>query len=151
MSLKEVFRAYCLSIARNPLFQQLAPFAVLFILPIFILFGVQAARNHKSTLLWSAAMVLENLGLSAVLPWNWSGNGVHQASGSHERKKSKKKHVRTRAEQMSSNGHAGPGVCLRNTYRIVVDLLLSKQSLKRKVLTMDITLDLSIYQGHTVL
>lgn len=120
MSLKEEIRSYCLSLARNPLFQQLAPFAVLFILPIFILFGVQAARNHKSALLWTAAMVLENLGLSSVLPWNWSGNAVHQASGSHERKKSKKKHVRTRADQLSANGHARPGLYLRNTCRILV-------------------------------
>lgn len=121
MSLKEDIYSYCLSTVRNPFFQQLAPFAVLFILPIFILFGVQAARN--CTLLWSAAMVLENLGISLVLPWNWSGNSVHEASGSHEKKKSQKKHVRTRADQMSatSNGHTGPRMCLCSTQYFVIN------------------------------
>jgi ubiquitin carboxyl-terminal hydrolase 1 len=60
-------------------------------------------------LLWSAAMVLESLGLG--LPWSWT-NGASSSfmSNGHERKKSKKKHVRSRVEQQAlANGHARPG------------------------------------------
>ena len=108
MYLSDDLRAYALSILTNPLFQQLLPFCILFFIPFLILFTAHTVNHHRSYILWSAAMVLESIGLG--LPWNWT-NGAH-ASGSsgHERKKSKKKHVRTKSEQqIVSNGHAKHG------------------------------------------
>lgn len=147
MYLSEDIRSYCLTIIKNPLFQQLAPFAVLFVLPVLILFTVQAAtataQNHKSYLLWCAAMVLESFGIG--LPWNWSNS--HAASGSgHERKKSKKKHVRTRAEQVSANGHTGPGM---QTNRIrYIQTHWNAQKPRGVALRMAIILASSTYLGH---
>lgn len=110
MYISEELHFYLLQLARNPLFEQLAPIAVFFLVPLIVFLFTTQAATHKNQLLWSAAMVLESLGLG--LPWSWSGNNAH-ASGSnvHERKKSKKKHVRTRAEQATTDGHANRGLC----------------------------------------
>jgi ubiquitin carboxyl-terminal hydrolase 1 len=109
MYLSEELHFYLLQLARNPLLQQLAPFAVFFLVPLFIFLFTAQAATYKNQLLWSAAMVLESLGLG--LPWNWSGNNVHASgSGTHERKKSKKKHTRTRAEQANTDERARRGM-----------------------------------------
>ncbi|KAH7930635.1 cysteine proteinase [Leucogyrophana mollusca] len=50
-------------------------------------------------------MVLESLGIG--FPWSWSTGNL--GSSSHETKKLKKKHVRSRVEQLELNGHARPG------------------------------------------
>ncbi|KZP21563.1 cysteine proteinase [Athelia psychrophila] len=52
-------------------------------------------------------MVFESLGLpfGASMPWNW-GSAAHASGSGHERKKSKKKHPRTRADQVAMNGQA---------------------------------------------
>ena len=109
MSLPEVFRSYFLAVFTNSLFQQLAPFFILFLVPVLILFAAQTVNHHRSYILWSAAMIFEGIGFG--FPWNWS-NGAHTSgSNGHERKKSKKKHVRTRPEQqVVANGHARPGM-----------------------------------------
>lgn len=83
-------------VASYPAFQQLAPFAILFLVPLLILL----CQAHIISLFDSLSMVLENLSL--ILPWNWySGHG----STSSGRKKQKKL-VRTRAEQLGANGDA---------------------------------------------
>lgn len=51
-------------------------------------------------------MVLENLG--SFFPWNWGGSQSN-AAPSHETKKLRKKHVRTRGERLEMNGYARPG------------------------------------------
>ncbi|KAH7916243.1 hypothetical protein BJ138DRAFT_996097 [Hygrophoropsis aurantiaca] len=52
-------------------------------------------------------MVLQSLGIS--FPWNWSSSNLGSTS-THESKKLKKKHVRTRVDQLEQNGHARPGM-----------------------------------------
>lgn len=127
MSLPQAIRAHLQSALTNPLSTQLAPFLVLFLIPCLVLLLFHNLTSHytqrsRSYLLWSAAMVLESLGLG--LPWNWTrANGLYHSSSSaaassssvngHERKKSKKKNVRTRVQQQQqvgvANGHARPG------------------------------------------
>lgn len=100
MYLPANLRSYCLSLIANPLFQQLAPFVVLFVVPFIVLYAAQTVK--RSRLFWSAAMLLGNFGLSfgASMPWNWGGAAHASGSGGHERKK--KKHPRTRVEQMAA-------------------------------------------------
>ena len=76
----------------DPLFQQLAPFAVLVLFPIVVLFAARAAANAASSLSSSMPILLDTLG--HALPWNWYGS-----QHANEPKKLKKKHVRSRAEQ----------------------------------------------------
>lgn len=52
-------------------------------------------------------MVLDNIG--SFFPWSWGGSQSNAAS-QHETKKLKKKHARTRGEQLEMNGYARPGV-----------------------------------------
>ena len=112
--------------------QTLAPLLVLLLVPLlFLLLSTTPTRfvghlYHRwatSTTTSAATMVLESLGLG--LPWNWSF-GAHNPTGAasggsdrHERKRAKKKHVRTRSEQQQQgvldaagavvgNGHAKP-------------------------------------------
>ncbi|KZT06536.1 cysteine proteinase [Laetiporus sulphureus 93-53] len=98
----------CLQLFSSPVFQQLFPFVVLFLIPALSL----TLSAHRASLNTVYFMVLD--ALSAVLPWNWF-DGHPGSSSSLERRKSKKKHVRTRAEQsgqevhklepLSNNGH----------------------------------------------
>ena len=108
MYLPPSIRSYCLSLVANPLFQQLAPFAVLFLVPLLVLYAVQTIKRHRSRLFWSIVMVFESLGLpfGASMPWNWGSAGHASGSSGHERKKSKKKHPRTRADQIAMNMQA---------------------------------------------
>ncbi|EIW76180.1 cysteine proteinase [Coniophora puteana RWD-64-598 SS2] len=90
----------------DPLFQQLAPFAVLFLFPIAILFAARVAANAASSFSTSLPMLLDTLG--HALPWNWYGS-----QHSTDPKKLKKKHVRSRADQLDARngkGKASSGV-----------------------------------------
>lgn len=96
MPLPEDFLAILTKVASHPAFQQIAPFAILFLVPLLILL----CQAHITSLFYSLSMVLENLSL--ILPWNWySGHG----STSTGRKKQKKL-VRTRAEQLGARRDA---------------------------------------------
>lgn len=103
MYLPPTIRSYCLALIAHPLF----PFAVLFLVPLFVLYAAKAFLRHQRRLFWYIAMVFESLGLpfGASMPWNW-GSAAHASGSGHERKKSKKKHPRTRADQVAMNGQA---------------------------------------------
>jgi len=110
MYISDDFRAWCFTILSSNTFQQIAPLVVLFLVPLLIL--TLATKAERSSLFYSIAMGLDSLGIS--LPWNWSSNSnsassFTKASSTHERKKSKKKHIRTRAEQIAMNGIAEHG------------------------------------------
>ena len=96
MSLPEDLLIVLNKVASHPATLQIAPFVILFAVPLLILL----CQAHITSLFYSLSMVLENL--SILLPWNWyTGNG----SNSSGRKKQKKL-VRTRAEQLTTNGDA---------------------------------------------
>jgi hypothetical protein len=82
---------------------------LLVLLPILLLPFVRNVR--LSYLFWSAAMVLEGLGIG--FPWNWT-NGHAFASpvgnSSEKRKGSRKRAVRPRSEHSSANGSAKHGM-----------------------------------------
>lgn len=81
--------------------QQLAPFLVLFGLPVFALL----ARAHWHALSALAHMVLESFGVSFL--WNWGASNAEAAAAAAERRKTKKKGVvRTRKDQVETNGLA---------------------------------------------
>ncbi|KAI0045115.1 cysteine proteinase [Auriscalpium vulgare] len=81
----------------NPSFQQSAPLIVVIIFPLFIL----SVRSYIFSCALSLAYMLSSI--TTALPWNWS---TYTPSGRGP--KSKKKSVRTRAEQLahSADGHA---------------------------------------------
>jgi ubiquitin carboxyl-terminal hydrolase 1 len=110
MSIPEEFRAWCLSISSVQVLQQILPLLVLLLIPVLVLTLATAANGNP--VFYSIAMILENL----ALPWNWS-NGHSTSPSTHQRKKSKKSHVRTRVE-LAQNGTAkhGPYVCCQAVY-----------------------------------
>lgn len=94
MPLPEHLLVILTKVASHPVIQQIAPFVVLFVVPLLIILCQAPITSLLS-------MVLENLSL--ILPWNWySGNG----SGSTGRKKHRNKLVRTRAEQLGGKQDA---------------------------------------------
>jgi ubiquitin carboxyl-terminal hydrolase 1 len=112
MHLSDEFRVWCIQILSNNLFQQLAPIAVLLLVPT--LFILVATRAELRSLCYSIAMGLDSFGIT--LPWNWSASASsfsaspgRISSGSPEKRKGKKGGVRTRAEQIAMNGTAKYG------------------------------------------
>lgn len=82
-------------------FTQVFPFLVLILVPTLVLF----LNSHRYTLSRPFSMVLEII--SSALPWNWSnGRSSPKYDSDKHRSKSRKKLVRTRAEQLQANGDA---------------------------------------------
>lgn len=108
MYLPPTIRSYCLSVIAHPISQQLAPFAVFFLIPLFFFYAATAFQRHWQRLFWYIANMFESLGLpfGASMPWNWGSGGHASGSGAQERKKSKKKHPRTRADQVAMSVQA---------------------------------------------
>lgn len=95
----------------SDLFQQVAPFVILFLIPLLVL----ATNRYRRTIIWplyvlarEISMVLESF--SGALPWNWfSGSG---RAGSHGRERKGKKVVRTRVDQLAMREvKDGQGAC----------------------------------------
>lgn len=87
--------------------QQFAPILVLLLVPAIVLLLITACA-HRNRLSWLPTMVLENLGM--LFSWNWVHENGSSSSGGDRKKVKKKKHVRSRAEQVAQNGsavHAG--------------------------------------------
>lgn len=80
-------------------FQQVAPLIVIFLIPLLVL----VLHPYIGALYNSALMVFES-----IFPWNWSNSHASSPSSS-DRRKSRKKLVRTRAEQPAMNGDAVAG------------------------------------------
>lgn len=98
--MQEYLRAI-LNFAESSYFvQQVVPLVVLILVPTFALL----ARAH-----WQAlSMLFESLGLS--LPWNWGNGEANSSYGSGaDVRKPRKKHIRTKDEQVTSNGSAVHG------------------------------------------
>lgn len=104
--------------------QQFAPILVLVLGPCIILLGVSAVKAQLPALSWLASMVLQTLGLT--FPWNWIQDHA-SGSTSPERRKGRKKRVRTRAEQMEvhQNGSAIHGGQSTAPCRISLSLIRS--------------------------
>ncbi|PSR76947.1 hypothetical protein PHLCEN_2v8119 [Hermanssonia centrifuga] len=100
---REDLRYYLHQLVNNTVFQQLAPVFIFFLIPALIL----TARAHKSTLLHPFFMVLE--ALSLAFPWNWY-NGHSPAGSSSDKRKPRKKLVRTRAGQLLNGDAASAGM-----------------------------------------
>ncbi|KAL4251114.1 hypothetical protein ABKN59_005631 [Abortiporus biennis] len=84
-------------ILRSQVFQQVAPLVIFLLIPILVL----SSQSYIYSLFNYLLMVLESLSL--VLPWNW----ISSNDGERERRKLKKKAVRTRAGQQAAlNGDA---------------------------------------------
>ncbi|THH11079.1 hypothetical protein EW146_g8170 [Bondarzewia mesenterica] len=98
MTIPESLRTIFLAIFSNSVLQQSAPLLVLILIPLFVLF----IRGHLYSLVTAAAAMFTSL--SSALPWNWGDS--HFASTDKHRKK---KHVRTRAQQIAVNGDAKYG------------------------------------------
>lgn len=105
MNTPEESRVWFTNLLYHPLFSQIAPFLVLFLFPLtaFVCFQTLKRSSFGTT---SYIMVFENL--VSLFPWSW-GNSQSNAVSLHETKKLKKKHVRTRGEQLEMNGYANPG------------------------------------------
>lgn len=89
----EDLRFLLFELVSTPAFQQLFPFFVVLLIPLLVF----AANSRKGTILSTTYMVFE--AFSAALPWNW----FDTATGSnvaHEKRRSRKKLIRTRAEQV---------------------------------------------------
>ncbi|TFY52843.1 hypothetical protein EVJ58_g9784 [Rhodofomes roseus] len=94
----EDLRYLLLQLVSSPLFQQLFPFVVILIVPLLVV----AANSRKGSLTSTIFMVFD--ALAGALPWHWFDS--HSASSSaHEKRKSKKKHIRTRAELVKQEQH----------------------------------------------
>ena len=128
------------NLLQHPLFSQIAPFITLFLFPLIALVCFQTAKglSFGST---SSIMVLENLG--SLFPWSWGGS---QSISPHETKKLKKKHVRTRGEQLQMNGYARPGAPSPQLSNSGIDILV--QILDKNWLKAIIPVS-SISQAHT--
>ena len=99
MNFHPVLTTYARTILASPSFQQLAPLIIVFLVPLLVL----SARTPAASLLRRFCMVFESLGLSSL--WSWGGSSQDSASP----KKLKKKHVRSRADQLAHTGtrHTG--------------------------------------------
>lgn len=82
----------------SSIFEQVFPLVIVFVIPLLVLAG----NACKASIISFSYMVLE--ALSVVLPWNWFEGHPGPSSGS-EKRKSKKRLVRTRAEQLAQDGH----------------------------------------------
>lgn len=84
---------------------QLAPYYVALLLcPLLALLFTQSFHRIPSRL-WAVLMVLESFGFN----FGWSWGAIQSNIGtSHEAKKLRKKHVRSRGEQLELNGYARP-------------------------------------------
>ena len=89
----EDFRLVLLEIVSTPAFQQLFPLVVVLLIPLFVF----AVNSRKGTIVSTIYMVFE--AFSAALPWNWFDNATG-SNVAHEKRKSRKKLIRTRAEQV---------------------------------------------------
>lgn len=95
----EDLRPLLLRTIASDTFQQVAPLIAIFFIPLFII----TSQAYIGSLYSSLLMVFES-----IFPWNWSSNHA-SPSGSSDRRKGRKKLVRTRAEQMAMNGDAVAG------------------------------------------
>ncbi|KAH9854972.1 hypothetical protein C2E23DRAFT_883512 [Lenzites betulinus] len=75
----------------NPAFQQIAPLVILLIVPTLVL----CLNSYRHSIAATLSMVFDSLAL--ILPWNWIDHS--SSSNGSDRKKLKRKHVRTRDEQ----------------------------------------------------
>ena len=89
----EDFRFLLLQLASTPAFQQLFPLFVVLLIPLLVV----AVNSRKGSILSTTYMVLE--AFSAALPWNWF-DATTGSNLAHEKRKSRKKLIRTRAEQV---------------------------------------------------
>ncbi|KAI0941258.1 hypothetical protein AcV7_002875 [Taiwanofungus camphoratus] len=80
----------------SPAFQQIFPLIVVLVIPLFVL----TVNAHRGPVISIISMVLETLAL--VLPWNWFDS--NPSTSSTPERKSRKKHVRTRADQLAREG-----------------------------------------------
>ncbi|TFY55735.1 hypothetical protein EVG20_g9207 [Dentipellis fragilis] len=90
MSIPESLVHFVAALAADPVVQQLVPLIVVLAVPLLVF----ASRSQLHSLLWSISLLVPHLG--TMLPWNWYSG--HQLSEKH---KGKKKHVRTRADQLA--------------------------------------------------
>ena len=97
-------RNYLVQLASSDIFKQTAPLVIFLLIPTLVL----TASTRKATLLRPFFMVLETLSLA--LPWNWYSTHSNTGSSS-DRRKLKKKIVRTRADQLGLNGDAAGTHC----------------------------------------
>lgn len=113
----EDLRYLLLQLVSNPLFQQLFPLLVILIVPLLVV----AANSRKGSLTSTTFMVFD--AFAGVLPWNWFDS--HSGSSStHEKRKSKKKHIRTRAELVKQEHHQLGTVVCYDAHRGCIPILL---------------------------
>ncbi|KAH9927275.1 uncharacterized protein B0H18DRAFT_1003829 [Fomitopsis serialis] len=94
----EDFRFFLIQLISSPAFQQLFPLLVILLVPLLVV----AANSRKGSLVSSTFMVFD--AFAGALPWNWFDS--HSGSSStHEKRKPKKKHIRTRAGQVKQEQH----------------------------------------------
>lgn len=104
-------RHYLAQLTASDLVKQLAPLIVFLLIPALVL----TATAHRTTLLRPFYMVFD--ALSLAFPWNWSnGHSSNGAVSERERRKLKKKIVRSRAEQLmfGLNGDASGAATSRS-------------------------------------
>ncbi|CDO69582.1 hypothetical protein BN946_scf184759.g22 [Trametes cinnabarina] len=92
------YRYYAYTVLSSPAFQQIAPLVFLVLVPTLVLFLNFYRRSIVATIL----MVFDSLAL--IFPWNWSDNS---SSGSSSRTKLRRKHVRTRDDQVARSESQG--------------------------------------------
>ena len=93
--------AWSISVLKSTLFQQTAPFIVLFLIPTLVLF---LSAHIRRILLHNFTMGIESWGFS--LPWLWSSSQTGTSS-STSRRKSKRKNSQSGATGSSSK-HKAP-------------------------------------------
>ncbi|KAH9899484.1 hypothetical protein C8Q73DRAFT_680054 [Cubamyces lactineus] len=87
------FRYYVFQVLSSPAFQQIAPLVFLVLVPTLVL----VVNSYRHSIAATVLMVFDSLAF--ILPWNWS-DGSSSAAGS-DRKKLKRRHVRTRDDQVA--------------------------------------------------
>lgn len=105
MHIPDHTRTWLIDILKSNLFQQIAPFLVLFLIPTLVLLATTVL--HPARLLYILTMGLESIGLG--LAWLFSSNSKSSTSAGGSKSsgdKKAKKPPRTRAEQVTQNGTA---------------------------------------------
>ncbi|KAI0775875.1 hypothetical protein BD413DRAFT_524793 [Trametes elegans] len=76
----------------SPAFQQIAPLVVLILVPTLALI----LSSYRHSIAATVLMVFDSLAF--ILPWNWADG--HSSSGAYDRKRLKRKHIRSRDDQI---------------------------------------------------
>ncbi|KAL0949212.1 hypothetical protein HGRIS_009292 [Hohenbuehelia grisea] len=101
--LQAELHSWFLAVVSSNAFLQVAPFVVLFGIPALVFSLAPTAKRVFEVLTYNTFMVLESLGLRFPFTWGPAGPSTSNIRDG-EKRKGKKRHPRTRAEQVAQSG-----------------------------------------------